>query len=65
MSNTVFVVDAVAKRKRNGLERSGFETSPGHYAVFLGGIFPLAMPFSKSITGYERTDAEMLRCNVR
>ena len=40
MSNTVFVVDAVAKRKRNGLERSGFETSPGHYAVFLGGIFP-------------------------
>ena len=47
------VVDAVAKRKRNGLERSGFETSPGHYAFFLGGIFLLAVPFSNSITGYE------------
>lgn len=47
------MVDAVAKRKRNGLERSGFETSPGHYAFFSGGIFPLAVPFSNSITGYE------------
>ena len=53
-----FVVDAVAKRKRNGLERSGFETSPGHYAFFLGGIFPLAVPFSNSITGYE----ELTKC---
>ena len=58
MSNTFFVVDAVAKRKRNGLERSGFETSPGHYAVFLRGMFPLAVPFSNSITGYE----ELTKC---